>query len=74
MLESLMSLFGGFQTALTPPVGSCLFAAVVIGDTPLEKIAKNIVTFLLAEIAVLVLVIFCPPLSTALISLMGGGG
>ena len=59
--------------AITPPVGSCLFAAVVIGDTPLEKIARNIVPFLLAEVLVLVLVIFWPPLSTGLVGIMSGG-
>jgi C4-dicarboxylate transporter DctM subunit len=58
--------------AITPPVGSCLFAAVVIGNTPLEKIAKSIVPFLLAEILVLLLVIFVDPISMALVSLIGG--
>ncbi len=57
--------------AITPPVGSCLFAATVIGETPLEKIAKDIVPFLLAEVLVLVLVIFIPQLSTGLVGLMG---
>lgn len=55
--------------AITPPVGSCLFAATVIGDTPLEKIARAIVPFLLAEVAVLILVIFIPQLSTGLVAL-----
>lgn len=55
--------------AITPPVGSCLFAATVIGDTPLEKIARAIVPFLLTEVAVLALVIFIPQLSTALVTL-----
>ena len=56
--------------AITPPVGSCLFAASIIGDTPLEKICRDIVPFLLAEAAVLVLVIFVPQLSLALGSLV----
>jgi C4-dicarboxylate transporter DctM subunit len=55
--------------AITPPVGSCLFAATVIGNTPLEKICRDIVPFLIAEIAVLILVIFVPQLSLALVSM-----
>lgn len=56
--------------AITPPVGSCLFAATIVGNTPLEKICKDIVPFLIAEVAVLVLVIFVPQLSTILIDLV----
>ena len=55
--------------AITPPVGSCLFAASIIGDTPLEKISRDIVPFLIAEVAALVVVIFIPQLSMALVTL-----
>lgn len=53
--------------AITPPVGSCLFVATVIGETPLEKIARAVVPFLLAEFLVLLLVNAFPVLSMAFI-------
>lgn len=56
--------------AITPPVGSCLFVATVIGDTPLERIAREIVPFLLAEIAVLVLTCAIPFLTMGPVGLM----
>jgi len=55
--------------AITPPVGSCLFAASIIGDTPIEKISRDIVPFLIAEVAALIVVIFVPQLSLALVAL-----
>lgn len=55
--------------AITPPVGSCLFTASIIGDTPLEKISRNIIPFLIAEVAALMVIVFVPQLSMALVSL-----
>lgn len=55
--------------AITPPVGSCLFAASIIGDTPLEKISRDIVPFLLAEVVALALVIYVPQISLALVQM-----
>lgn len=57
--------------AVTPPVGTCLFVASVMGDTPLEKIAKEVVPFLIAELIVLAIVNVFEPASLALLSLMG---
>lgn len=57
--------------AITPPVGTCLFVASVMGDTPLEKIAKEIVPFLAAELLVLLAVNVFEPASLALVSLLG---
>ena len=56
--------------AITPPVGSCLFVASVIGETPMEKIAREVVPFLLAEVLVLVLVNAVPVLTTGLVNLL----
>lgn len=53
--------------AITPPVGSCLFVATVIGETPLEKIAREIWPFLLAELLVLLLVNAFPFVTMALL-------
>ncbi|MFA5635403.1 MAG: TRAP transporter large permease [Anaerovoracaceae bacterium] len=55
--------------AITPPVGSCLFAASIVGETQLEKICRDIIPFLLAEVAALLVVIFVPQLSLYLVSL-----
>ena len=56
--------------AITPPVGSCLFVATVIGETPMEKIAREIVPFLLAESLVLLLVNITPVITSGVASLM----
>ena len=56
--------------AITPPVGTCLFAASIIGGTPYEKICKAIIPFVFAEVICLVLITVFPPLSTALLSVM----
>lgn len=56
--------------AITPPVGSCLFVASVIGETPMEKIARAVVPFLLAEVLVLVLVNAVPVLTMGLVNLL----
>lgn len=50
--------------AITPPVGSCLFVASVIGETPLEKIAKEVVPFLFSELLVLLLINVFPFLTS----------
>jgi len=55
--------------AITPPVGSCLFAASIIGETRLEKICRDIIPFLIAEVAVLLIVIFVPQLSLVLVDM-----
>lgn len=55
--------------AITPPVGSCLFVATVIGDTPLEKIAREIIPFLAAELLVLLLVNAFPAVSMGILGL-----
>lgn len=58
--------------AITPPVGCCLFAASVIGEAPLEKIAKAAVPFLAAHMLVLILVIMFPGISVFLPTLFRG--
>lgn len=53
----LMNMQLGF---LTPPVGMDLFIASYTFDTPVMKIVKNIVPFLLVQAAVLLLVTYIP--------------
>jgi tripartite ATP-independent transporter DctM subunit len=56
----------------TPPVGVCLFAAANIGKVSFEKVVKASVPFLLAVLAVLVLVTYVPWFSLALLHFIRG--
>lgn len=55
----------------TPPVGSCLFVSSALTGLPLEKIARAIIPFILAEIAVLLLVTYWPTVSMSIPGLLG---
>ncbi|XVH33401.1 TRAP transporter large permease (plasmid) [Haloferacaceae archaeon DSL9] len=48
---------------ITPPVGICLFAASSVSNTPVWPIAKRIVPFFVADLAVIALVIYVPELT-----------
>lgn len=52
---------------ITPPVGVCLFTAGVIGNTPYEKIVKEIWPFLFVQIIALILINAIPWLSMAFV-------
>ena len=65
----VMLIFNMCLGNITPPVGSCLFVATVIGDTPLEKIAREIIPFLVAELLVLLLVNAFPAVSMGILGL-----
>jgi tripartite ATP-independent transporter DctM subunit len=56
---------------ITPPVGPVLFVISTVGRIRLEALAAAIVPLLLAELAVLVLIILFPALSTTLPRLVG---
>jgi tripartite ATP-independent transporter DctM subunit len=51
---------------ITPPVGVCLYVACRIGDIKVGTLVRAVVPFLLAEIAVILLIILVPGLSTFL--------
>ena len=51
---------------ITPPVGVCLFVACRIGDIRVWPLVKTLVPFLLAELAVVLLLIFFPGLASFL--------
>ena len=55
----------------TPPVGVCLFIGCGIGKITLWQGAKKILPFILAEIAVLLMVSYIPPLTTLLPRMAG---
>ena len=56
----------------TPPLGVCLIVASPIAETPIEKIARAAVPFLLASIFVLLLITYVPALVTAVPNLLLG--
>ena len=55
---------------ITPPVGINLFVAMSIGNIRLYPLLKALWPFLVAELAVIALVIFVPPISTGLPGLL----
>lgn len=56
---------------MTPPLGACLFVACGISKLSLEQISKEIIPFILAEIAVLLLVTYIPIISLFIPRLLG---
>ncbi len=56
---------------ITPPVGVCLFVTCAIANVPLERLARAIVPFLLAELAVLMIVSFFPQVALFIPALFG---
>ncbi len=59
---------------ITPPVGGVLFVVSVVARVPLMRIVGAIGPFLLAEIIVLLLIVFVPAVSLFLPRLFGYGG
>ena len=59
-------IFGG----ITPPVGATLFIASSVGDVPLSVLVKDMGPLILLFFVVMMMVAYCPPLSTALPALV----
>ncbi len=55
---------------ITPPMGACVHIVSAVGKVPLEKMFKDIWPFVGVSMIVLLLVIFFPPLVTALPSIL----
>jgi len=55
----------------TPPVGTCLFVGCGVGKTDIGGVAPKLVPFVLAMIAALALITFCPQLSMWLPKALG---
>ncbi|NJO36341.1 MAG: TRAP transporter large permease [Rhizobiales bacterium] len=49
---------------ITPPVGVCLFVACRIGDISISKLVRALAPFFIAELCVIILIIFIPGLSS----------
>lgn len=62
-----MNLAIGFST---PPYGANIFVASAVSGEPIEKMTKFLVPFILANIAVLLLVTFIPFISMGLVGLL----
>jgi len=55
---------------ITPPVGVCLFVACRIGDIPVWRLVRAVAPFLLAEVVVVILLVYFPVLSAGLPGLL----
>jgi TRAP-type transport system large permease protein len=56
---------------MTPPVGGCLFMAMIMTRLPMGEIVRELWPYLLAEFAVLFLLVFVPDLSMFVPRLLG---
>jgi tripartite ATP-independent transporter DctM subunit len=56
---------------ITPPMGGCMFAAMVVGNVSFAEIVKEVLPFILVEIVVLVLIIFVPEITMIVPRLLG---
>ena len=56
---------------VTPPVGAVLFVTATVGKLRLEPLFRAVLPLLIAQIAVLFLVILIPELSTAIPAYLG---
>ncbi len=56
---------------MTPPVGACLFVLASVTKESIENITKSLWPFLLAEVAVLLLIAFWPSLTLFIPRLLG---
>lgn len=70
MQFSMVILLTGTLSLITPPVGVILFVACRIGDIRVWSMFKAVIPFLLAEFAVVVLLIHFPVLSNGLPNLL----
>ena len=54
---------------ITPPVGVCLFVAIKLANVDMFRLTRAVGPFLLAELGVVILMVFFPVISTGLVSL-----
>ncbi|MFH2129652.1 MAG: TRAP transporter large permease [bacterium] len=56
---------------ITPPMGGCLFTAMVVGNVSFGRIVRSLWPFILVELAVLFLIVYIPPLTMFVPRLLG---
>ncbi len=67
----LMLIFNLCIGLCTPPVGNCLFVGCGVAETTIARVWRPLLPFFFAMFAVLLLVTYWPPLSTALPKALG---
>jgi tripartite ATP-independent transporter DctM subunit len=68
---SMVICVGFLLGTVTPPVGICYFAAAKIAEEKLEKVAVSLLPFIGAELLLLLLILFVPPLTEFIPTLAG---
>jgi len=56
---------------ITPPMGGCLFTAMIVGDVSFTKIVKALWPFILVELVVLAVVVYVPAVTLFVPRLLG---
>lgn len=56
---------------MTPPIGACLFVLSSVTETKLEKISKDLIPFLLGELALLFIIAYFPSVTLFIPRLLG---
>ena len=68
---ALVLTVGFLMGAVSPPVGVCYFTAASIAGEKLEAVARELVPFMLAEVAVMFLILYVPAITLAVPQLLG---
>ncbi len=58
---------------ITPPVGTVLYVVCGVGNIKIVELIKNLLPFILMEIAMLFLLLFCPSISLIPLDWLMGG-
>lgn len=72
MQFSIIFMITIMSGGMTPPVGSMLFVISSIDDTPISKMVKPVMPFMLALIVVVILIMFIPGIASGLPALIYG--
>ena len=56
---------------ITPPMGGCLFTAMMVGNVGFVDLVKSIFPFILVELVVLFIVVYVPPITLFVPKLLG---
>lgn len=68
---ALLMAIGFIMGSVTPPVGVCYFTAAAIGNEKVDTVARAIIPFLAADIAVMFIVLLIPAVTLTLPSILG---
>jgi TRAP-type C4-dicarboxylate transport system permease large subunit len=68
---ALVLTVGFLMGAVSPPVGVCYFTAAALAEEKLEAVARELVPFMLAEVAVMFLILYVPAITLAVPQWLG---